>query len=254
MEKNDCNFPLQRQSRRITRRTTLTRYPFHQKGEPRTALSVRNSLDRNLSRLTNSFRNGPPDRRKLAVADPCPPRPNPWRAAPCLSSRGHRLRWSADLGVRLGTPPSSFSANPESAKSCAGVTPNILATAVVVSPAASAKAILRRRAVNRRSHSAKSIRSRGDVGWCGPSIFDKDLLPAAVLVTEMVEPFDGKLLAKLGIVRHRVADPQAASHPAPGADLRDGEAGQRGGRRSFRLTSFHQPCESHIRIRDDFFD
>ena len=29
---------------------------------------MRNSLDRNLSRLTNSFRNGPPDRRCFAAS------------------------------------------------------------------------------------------------------------------------------------------------------------------------------------------
>jgi len=63
LEKNDRNFPLQRQSRRITpRRTALTHFPFHQKCEKRTALPMRNSLDRNHSHLTNSFRNGPPDR------------------------------------------------------------------------------------------------------------------------------------------------------------------------------------------------
>jgi hypothetical protein len=67
IEKNDRNFPLQRQSRRITRRKALTRYQFHEKGEPRIALPMRNSLDRNLSRLTNSFRNGPPDRRSFQL-------------------------------------------------------------------------------------------------------------------------------------------------------------------------------------------
>ena len=75
-EKNDRNFPLQRQSRRIPLRTkTLTHYQFHAKGETRTALPMRNSLDRNHSHLTNSFRNGPPDRSGFATSvDPIAPR------------------------------------------------------------------------------------------------------------------------------------------------------------------------------------
>ena len=59
------------------------------------------------------------------------------------------------------------------------MTPNILAAALVVSPAASAKAIFRSRAVNRRSHSAKSIRQAATSAGVARLIFDKNLVPAA---------------------------------------------------------------------------
>ena len=113
MEKNDCNFPLQRQSRRITRRKALTRYPFHQKGEPRTALPMRNSLDRNLSRLTNSFRNGPPGLAAgtREVPDPARCRAGEGRAQPQgkrnprLEPRGRRRPRS--LRHQRAVPPRS---------------------------------------------------------------------------------------------------------------------------------------------------
>jgi hypothetical protein len=92
-EKNDRNFPLQRQSRRIPLRTkTLTHYQFHEKGETRTALPMRNSLDRNHSHLTNSFRNGPPDRRCFATRSIKPTLVGGPRADTCTSQCFHARR------------------------------------------------------------------------------------------------------------------------------------------------------------------
>jgi hypothetical protein len=102
-------------------------------------------------------RTGPPHRSKLAVAERCPPRPIPWRAAPVSP---HAATGCGRAPIS-GPPWNATQLRLSSSRIWeirAGLTPNIRAAALVVSPAASAKAIFRRRAVNRRSHSAKSIR------------------------------------------------------------------------------------------------
>ncbi len=162
----------------------------------------------------------------------------------CPRSSGHRLRLGRPQD-RLETPPSSFSANPESGRSRRADAEHP-GGALVVSPAAGQPLSA---AGPSTAQPVREVDSGGgDIGWTGTSILEKDLLPPAVSSHWSSRSTWKPFLAS--ILRQGIADPQAAPHPPPGADLRDAKRAN-GWRRSFRLTAFHQPGESHIGIRED---
>ncbi len=141
----------------------------------------------------------PPHRRKLAVADPCPPRPIPWRATRCLSSRDHRLRLSANVGTALECLPALSQQIPNLRDPRRGDAEHFGGRA-----GRFARGECQGNFPKSCRQPAQPFRevdpAGSNVSGCGPLVFHKNLAPAAFLFTEVVESLDGKLLAKLGVV------------------------------------------------------